>query len=90
MSINPKHLKDRTNAEITLMIFLSEPDKRLEIVNRFFTPVEEPWQAILSAEFATVAAEAFQFMENKPPYKFLNDEETGWQLLERATGYKII
>ena len=88
MKINPIYLKDVTTAEIILEILLAEPDKRMNIVNRYFQPVTEPWQAILMAEFASAAAEACVVMEGKPAYTWLDDKEKGFDLLERVTGHR--
>lgn len=88
MTINPIYLKDAVTAEIILEILISEPGKRLDIVNKYLRPAKEDWQLRLHYEFFNAAMEAYLFMDGKPAYAWLNDDERGYDLLERVTGYR--
>ena len=88
MNINPAHLKDVVTAEIVLEILLSEPTKRLEIVNRYLHPVKEEWEVWLLSDLIDAATQAFMFMKDKPAYTWKDDNERGFDLLERVTGYR--
>ena len=88
MKINPAYLKDVVTAEIILEILLAEPEKRLEIVNMYLNPVEKPEYVLLLHDLVDAAMEAFMFMYDKPAYTWLDDNERGFDLLKRVTGYR--
>ena len=88
MNINPKYLKNVVTAEIILEVLLSKPEKRLEIVNTYLHTVNEDWEVCMLHELIDAAMQAFAFMEGKPAYTWLDDNERGFDLLERVTGYR--
>ena len=88
MNINPKYLKDAVTAEIVLRVLLSAPEDRLSIVNTYMTPIPSIEWIGTHIDFVNAAAEAVMFMNGKPRIEWLNENERGFDLLERITGYR--